>query len=44
MLADDDSGELAVLLEAELSEALIRIKQVEHSAALVHLWIHNEQV
>ncbi|EJB8408505.1 TPA: TIGR02646 family protein [Vibrio parahaemolyticus] len=43
MLADDDSGELAVLLEAELSEALIRIKQVEHSTALVHLWMHNEQ-
>ncbi|MFH4593979.1 retron Ec78 anti-phage system effector HNH endonuclease PtuB [Vibrio alginolyticus] len=43
MLANDDTGELAVLLEEELSEALIRIKQVEHSTALVHLWMYNEQ-
>ncbi|EKO5190170.1 retron Ec78 anti-phage system effector HNH endonuclease PtuB [Vibrio vulnificus] len=43
MLVNDDTGELAELLEAELSEALIRIKEVEHSTALEHLWTHNEQ-
>jgi uncharacterized protein (TIGR02646 family) len=38
----DDTGELAELLKAELSEALIRIKEVEHSTALEHLWTDNQ--
>ncbi|SBT17853.1 hypothetical protein MGA5115_01969 [Marinomonas gallaica] len=42
MLSNDD-GELEELLEAELSEALIRIKSLEHSTALMHLWVHNEK-
>jgi hypothetical protein len=43
MLVDDDNGELAELLEMELSEALKRIKAVQHSTALEHLWMHNIQ-
>ncbi|MCG7551650.1 retron Ec78 anti-phage system effector HNH endonuclease PtuB [Pseudoalteromonas sp. Of7M-16] len=43
MLAEDDTGELAELLEVELLEALNRIKDVEYSTALEHLWTHNEQ-
>ncbi|EPP7627074.1 TIGR02646 family protein [Providencia rettgeri] len=43
MLADDENGELIELLESELSEALKRIKTVQHSTALEHLWMHNEQ-
>lgn len=42
-LADDDNGELAGLLDTELSEALIRIQEHEHSTALEHLWKHNKQ-
>ncbi len=43
MLVDDDNGELTELLEMELSEALKRIKAVQHSTALEHLWMHNIQ-
>lgn len=39
----DDNGELSELLETELNEALIRIKKVEHSTALDHLWKYNEK-
>ncbi|MDN3389656.1 retron Ec78 anti-phage system effector HNH endonuclease PtuB [Pseudoalteromonas sp. APC 3691] len=39
----DDTGELAELLEEQLLEALIRIKKVEHSTALEHLWKYNEK-
>ncbi|OOF33963.1 retron Ec78 anti-phage system effector HNH endonuclease PtuB [Salinivibrio costicola] len=43
MLAGDDSGELAQLLEQELHKALERIKVSQHSTALQHLWEYNEQ-
>ncbi|EGR0658319.1 TIGR02646 family protein [Vibrio cholerae] len=43
MFASDDEGELVELLEEELSDALIRIKKAEHSTALEHLWIYNQQ-
>lgn len=44
MLVNDDNDELTELLETELSEALERIKAVQHSTALEHLWVHNEQL
>jgi len=43
MLVGEDAGELAELLEATLSDALIRIKDMAHSTALEHLWRHNEK-
>lgn len=42
ILVADDTDELAELLETELSDALTRIKKLEHSTALEHLWMHNE--
>ncbi|MGF1849411.1 retron Ec78 anti-phage system effector HNH endonuclease PtuB [Vibrio lentus] len=42
MLVTDDTGELAELLELELTEAFTRIEQMEHSTALAHLWVYNE--
>lgn len=42
-LANDESGELSEILEAELFDALVRIKKFQHSTALAHLWTNNEQ-
>lgn len=42
MLAADVTGELAELLETELSDALSRIEKLEHSTALKHLWMYNK--
>lgn len=36
-------NDLAELLKEELAEALLRIKKIEYSTALEHLWTHNEQ-
>lgn len=42
MLVNDDNDELTELLETELYEALERIKAVQHSTALEHLWKLNQ--
>lgn len=43
MLVNDDNDELTELLEMELSEALERIKEVQYSTALEHLWVYNKR-
>lgn len=43
LLADDNNGELAELLEAELYKELIRIQNAEYSTALEHLWTYNKR-